>query len=113
MVARAEHLLCISRQVNDKLGPWSLWTAACIAGVHACLRQWTEILTTKATVSKVPLFCPAELFQKTKVLLPCATCYLMIKVQLTAHEIVGLRAEVGYEVSVPHLASLCPQMPAG
>ncbi|CAE7194474.1 tpm [Symbiodinium sp. CCMP2456] len=39
-------------------------------------KQWTEILTTKATVSKV---------------------------QLTAHEIVGLRAEVGYEVSVQAL----------
>jgi len=39
-------------------------------------KQWTDILTTKATVSKV---------------------------QLTAHEIVGLRAEVGYEVSVQAL----------
>ena len=56
VVARAERLLlCISRQVNDKLGPWSLCTGVCIAGVHSCLRQWTDILTTKATVSKVSL----------------------------------------------------------
>ncbi|CAE7210352.1 ABA2 [Symbiodinium sp. KB8] len=44
--------------------------------MQAASGQWTEILTTKATVSKV---------------------------QLTAHEIVGLRAEVGYEVSVQAL----------